>query len=250
MTGKKIITLSFCSLIACGLSLSSSCAKRNPVAKREVALKREAPLPPVKSTPTPAPTSTPTAMPPQPAEVREKIARVYQKTVVLSAEDDRPFISGDFNGDGSQDLMAVVKPADGRLIEINRELANWIIRDLHPGDRPATSKVNMPHPMPKTTTPLRPTTVTADDILVAVIHGYGRDGWRTPEAHQTFLLRNAAGSKIHMESMASLLGSTKNKRKLPPIQGDVIMEQIAGEEGILYWTGSKYAWYSFSSPQS
>ena len=38
------------------------------------------------------------------------------------------------------------------------------------------------------------------NVLLAVIHGYGTNDWRDPQATQTFLLKNVVGSDLRVES--------------------------------------------------
>ena len=38
-----------------------------------------------------------------------------------------------------------------------------------------------------------PLRVEENELLLAVIHGYGTQGWRDAQATQTYLLKNAAG---------------------------------------------------------
>ena len=88
------------------------------------------------------------------------------------------FIDGDFNGDGSRDLAVVIKPAPNKLADLNEEFPNWILKDPFSSDQPRIPRLR----------------VAADDTLLAVIHGYGPNGWRDSQATQTFLLKNAVGS--------------------------------------------------------
>jgi hypothetical protein len=38
--------------------------------------------------------------------------------------------------------------------------------------------------------------------------------------------------------------ASKSKPKLPRLRGDTISETFGGKEGILFWTGAKYAWHA------
>ena len=90
--------------------------------------------------------------------------------------------------------------------------------------------------------PNKPVHAEKEDSLLAIIHGVGAQGWRAPEAKQTFLLKNGAGSNMTVLALKPLLAS-KGKAKLPPMRGDTISQTIGGRPGILFWTGAKYAWY-------
>jgi hypothetical protein len=172
---------------------------------------------------------------PTQADVRSAIARIYKDAVVVDAN---RFVVGDFNGDGSEDVAVVVKPATGALAEINSEVANWILED--------PQKVVLPDPNKKVQplAPLsKPTRVEQSDTLLAVIHGYGPSGWRDPKSRQTYLLKNAVGSNLKTHQLAGMLKASSSIAKLPKLRGDVINETIGEESGFIYYTGAKYAWY-------
>ncbi|HEY0406227.1 MAG TPA: hypothetical protein VGC89_10895, partial [Pyrinomonadaceae bacterium] len=65
--------------------------------------------------------------PPKPEEVSAVVARVYKDAVTVDAGRQPLFVVGDFNGDDSQDIAVVVRPAKGKLEELNSEVANWIL---------------------------------------------------------------------------------------------------------------------------
>jgi hypothetical protein len=201
-------------------------------------------------TPAPAPqpqdrsASEPIVLPPPKlTEVREVIERVYRGAVTVYAKSDKHLIAGDFNGDQSQDIAVMVKPGAGKLADINSDLANWIIVDAQLVTTLATKRLMRP-------TPPAPVKVKPNDLLLAVIHGYGSTGWRDPQARQTYLLRNAVGSDMKLQPLKTALNARTDKRKLPRLRGDVVMEKMAGQTGILYWTGAKYAWYPLTSSGS
>jgi hypothetical protein len=154
---------------------------------------------------------------PTDAEVREAIKRNYEDAAVIDNSRPIPFLVGDFNGDNSEDIAIVVKPGKGKLSKLNSEYANWILEDprqpVHIKDlktRPAS------------------VTVSDKDSLLAVIHGVKSEGWRSAIAKQTYLLKNAAGESFEKQS----------SRK-----GDVIREKLDGADGVIYFTGAKYAWH-------
>jgi hypothetical protein len=176
------------------------------------------------------------ALPPKPDEVKEVVARVFGKAASPDTTHNPSFVVGDFNGDGSEDLAVEVKAGDGKLAEINNELANWILEDPRNVFIPGRdSAVRTP--------PNKPVRAEKGDTLLAIIHGVGARGWRNPEAKQVFLLKNGAGSDMTAQAAKSLRGS-KEKQKLPPLKGDAIRQTIGGKPGLLVWTGAKYAWYS------
>ena len=217
--------------------LSSGCARSTP------AVMREKPIPP-EPTPTPD-TTTARNMPdlpaPEPAEIDRAIERVFKGVVTIETNRNPYFMVGDFNGDLSQDLVVVVKPAPGRLSEINDELANWILVD----------PVRLAKPVPKglpyaqlhtEMVRQRPARVDEGDVLLAVIHGFQSKGWRDPQATQTYVLKGAAGDKMGTQARKQIVWAG-NEKRLPRIWGDVIAQTVGGQNGFLYYNGAKYAWY-------
>jgi hypothetical protein len=226
----KLFSLIFLvAVIVCG------CVKPPEQPRAEQPAPPEAVQPPAPAAEEPKPEPALKLTPPAPGEVRNAIARTYQNAVIV---DTGRFFVGDFNGDGFQDVAVVVKPAEGMLAELNNEVANWILEE--------PQKVVLPDPT-KTTQQLPhrpdPTRVEQSDILLAVLHGYGPAGWRDPRARQTYLLKNAVGNNMKSEQLAQVLRMVRAKGTLPKLRGDVISEAIAGESGLLYYTGAKYAWY-------
>jgi hypothetical protein len=175
--------------------------------------------------------------PPKPEEVSRAVARVYKDAVAIDVSSPPGYIVGDFNGDGSQDLAVVVRPAKGKLEEINSEVANWIMEDPR--------KVALPDPH-KSVQPLpprpAPVKAEADDLLLTIIHGYKQEGWRNPAAQQAYMLYDAVGSSMTPVPLKELQRATKSKSELSK-SGDVIKQTLEGEPGFLYWTGAKYAWH-------
>jgi hypothetical protein len=189
------------------------------------------------ASPTPSPTLVnKTSTPPNSTEIRDTVARVFER--VATPDPSHPgFAIGDFNGDGSEDLAVAIRSSENSLGEINNELANWLLEDPRNVVIPkATSTVRNPSP--------KPVRAEKGDTLLAIIHGVGPQGWRAPEAKQTFVLKNGAGLNMLVQSARSLRNSGQ---KLPPLKGDVIKETIGSKSGFVFWTGAKYGWFS-SSP--
>ena len=177
----------------------------------------------------PSPQSTPLRLPEvttaKLSEVQDAVRRVFKDAAVIDTKYNPNFLAGDFNGDMSQDIAVILKPAPGKLDEINQEFPPWLLRDPR-GNRSER-------------TPLR---IEEGEVLLAVIHGYGTNDWRDPEATQTFLLKNVVGSDLKVESGKEFVKAHSGKR-LPRPQGDLIGERLQGAEGYLYFASATYSWY-------
>jgi hypothetical protein len=171
-------------------------------------------------------------------EVNEAIQRVYLGAVAIDSSASPAFIPGDFNGDGSQDLVVRVKPVNGALVKLNSEYANWIVEDPRTIILPDPQKAVQKLPKP----PARPS-IEPDDLLLLVLHGYREEGWRHPFARQTFLLKNSVGENLHRQASNETSNASGEAKAIPKAHGDVIIEKLAGHDGFLYWTGAKYAWH-------
>ena len=175
----------------------------------------------------PTPESTPvrltsTAAPKLP-EVQDTIKRVFKDAAVLDQSHNPNFVMGDFNGDASQDLAVIIKPVN--LEEMNQELPPWLIRS------PRVNKADR-----------APLKIEKDEPLLAVIHGYGTNDWRDPEATQTFVLKNVVGDDLKVHSGKEFVTANAG-RKLPRAQGDLIGEIVQGTQGYLYYAVSTYSWF-------
>ena len=169
-------------------------------------------------------TKPPDTSPPTLDEVQQAVRRVFKDSALLDSNHKPNYIAGDFNGDLSQDLAVVLKVAPGKIAEMNEELPMWMLRD--PFAQAGT-------PRPK---------VEEKDILLAIIHGYGPNGWRDSEATQTYLLKNAAGSQMAVQPGKEFVAANQGK-KLPRLHGDLISETVHGTPGFLYYANTTYAWY-------
>ena len=208
-----IVTVSF-------LAFLSACSSPAPKPKTEAP-----PSAAFQSTPeSAAPPLTPSVAPaPKLPEVQNAIKRVFKDAAVLHPNHNPNFFSGDFNGDASQDLVVILKPV--KLDEMNRQFAPWMVRD----------------PRSSLSTRARPA-VKQDEALVAVIHGFGNNDWRDPEATQTFVLKNVVGNDMQVKTAKEFIEANTG-RKLPRPQGDLIGETVDGTPGYLYYATSNYSWY-------
>ena len=182
----------------------------------------EAP-PNYQPTPQASPVRMGIAQTPKLVEVQDAVKRIFKDAAVVDASYNPSYLAGDFNGDTSQDIAVIIKPA--KLDDMNQELPPWLVRE------PRSKKAKIIR--------LR---IEKDEALLAVIHGYGTNDWRDPQATQTFLLKNVVGSGLHVESGKQFADSNSGK-KLPRPQGDLIAETLQGTSGYLYYATATYAWY-------
>ena len=195
----------------------------------------EQPIPsPSTATSTPAEAST--TVPTRPAaaapsgreEIDETLRRVFGSALRAEPGPAFPrFFVGDFNADDVEDLAVVALPAPGALPAINDPLAPWIIRDAQrptPASVSASAAVNG---------------VEQDDVLLAVVHGYGGSAWRSPDARHGYILRHALGEQMRARPAGEVIAVTEPGARAV---GDVIAGVIDGRAGFLYWTGTRYLW--------
>lgn len=203
------------------------CLLASGCAKTETALIEQRPA----YQPPPAPQATnqllvPKVTAPKLIEVEDAVRRVFKDAAVIDQNSNPGFIVGDFNGDESEDLAVVLKPAPGQLPAMNEEYPAWLLRD----------------PFGATPTSSGHLRIEDTDTLLAVIHGYGANDWRDNQATQTYLLKNAAGPGLSSKSARDFLKENSG-RKLPRINGDVITETVRGARGCLYYGTATYSWY-------
>lgn len=203
-------------IVACSFMLACS-AEKKPIAEAVPA-----------ATPTPAEQSQQMAKlpPPQMAEAQAAVKRVFKEMVVIDDNHKPAFVAADFNGDLSEDLAVVVKPASDKIPELNEEFPPWILRDPF-----GTTESRSPR--------LR---IADKEQLLAVIHGYGPKGWRDPQATQTFLLKNVVGSDMGVQELKEFTAANQGKA-LPQLRGAVVGEVLDGKSGYLYYAGGTYSWY-------
>ncbi len=190
----------------------------------------------------PTPSVAPILAPPPTTDINNKLAQIFQGAVQLDTTQPVNSFSGDFNGDGSEDIVIVVKPVADKLADINSEVANWILEDPQQIVLPDQTKATQILPPPAA-----PPRVQAADVLLTVIHGHKETGWRNPAAQQTYLLKNAVGRKLHRESLQE--ARTGYKTLAPRLHGDIVDEELNGAHGCLFWAGAKYVWFPLPQPK-
>jgi len=174
----------------------------------------------------PDPVHLPNLSPPKVLDVQVAVKRVFKDAVVIDTSRSPSFLAADFNGDLSQDIAVVLTVAPGKLAAMNEEFPAWILRD----------------PFVPVTPGLQRLRIEENDLLLAVIHGYGPDEWRDQQATQTCLLKNAVGSGMEVSPGKEFMAANKEK-KVPRVHGDLIAEVLRGTSGYLYYAGESYSWY-------
>jgi hypothetical protein len=159
-------------------------------------------------------------------EVQEAVSRVFKDAVSIDESRQPSFIAADFNGDRSQDIAVILKPAEAKLSDMNQQFPPWILKDPFLTPEPG----------------MKPLRITSEEVLLAVIHGHEDKGWRHPQATQTYLLKNAAGEGMLVRSKGEVAAAHPGK-PLPQLKGDLIGESVNGQSGYLYYAGSTYLWY-------
>jgi len=168
------------------------------------------------------------------AEVDGALRRIFGSRVV-SRKQAGCFVTGDFNGDGSPDLAVVVRAGRSKLETINDPLSNWTIQDaaqafFPPLNQRVVFKAKSARPV-----------VRPKEPLIAVIHGYGPQGWRDALARQSYLVRNAGGGPLHaIPAPGPIEGAPAS------IVRSQIIYEYSARPGFLFWTGSQYAWLAIA----
>jgi hypothetical protein len=205
-----------------GLAMLVACCFVFACAKPEQPKQQESPAPQIAEASPPRQISLAPTLP----EVQEAVRRIFKDAALVNTDRNPNFVEGDFNGDRSQDIAIVLKPAPGKLSKMNEELPAWILKDPFVAAQPG---------MP----PLR---VTENETLLAVVHGYGVNGWRDPQATQTYLLKNAVGPDVKTQPKSEFLIANQGKQ-MPRLPGDLIGEVLRGRAGYLYFAEVTYSWY-------
>ena len=163
------------------------------------------------------------------------LERVYRGAV--AAAEPATFVTGDFNGDGSEDIAIAVTPVAGKIEEINSEFANWILAD--PQRAAVFDPKKRTQSLPAQTGPVR---VRAGEALLAIVHGNGANGWRDRDATQSYLLKNAAATGMQVFPLKNFPPALKVKENGAKSRADIISGTLSRKAGFLYWATGKYAW--------
>jgi hypothetical protein len=242
MSARKAILASPCLVVVTWSVALCGCA--TPPAQPLV----EQPLEPQKSQAVslaPEPKEMPELPPPRLEDVQQAVKRIFKDAVVIDESRNPNSLVGDFNGDLSQDLAVILRPAKGRLSELNQEFPNWIAREPLQEVLPKSKLLARPgaaRPSPNTAAG-QTIRFQQSDVLLAIIHGYGPTGWHDPQATQTHLLRDVVGANIRTLPFKGAVKAYKGIKPFPTIHGDLIQETLIGQSGFLHFAGGIYGWY-------
>jgi len=229
----RSFSLSVLSTFMVGILLAlQGCSASNPNARLEKPISSATPLPSPAASTTPAPK----LHPPTESDVKAALHRVFGDdfTPSFAGAKGIQFVVGDFNGDQSEDLAVTVRPAAGKLKEVNDELANWIIQDADKAFIPPSGKAVVTPPKQE-----RPRVESGESVL-AIIHGVGPLGWRNPEARQAYIVKHAAAT---FEGIAPSISRKALRAMHLPVETDIIKEIRNNRKGFVFWTGGVYAWH-------
>lgn len=168
--------------------------------------------------------------------VRSVVEKAFGSTVQPVTGFKPHFVTGDFNGDGAQDLAIVVR------LDRGRGGLPTDVRTINPFGYGPT-----PYPLPAP---------DAATLGLAIIHG-SKAGWQTNPAAAKFVLLGDSPVLILQAQRATEPGAANNLMSLmrkrarraradawPPAaaRGDGIVVETEATESILYWDGKTYRW--------
>jgi len=183
-----------------------------------------------------------TLIPATSLEVKAAVERVFGQDVVLFGETRPVYTSDDLNGDGVDDLAIMVTVPAKSVANINSELANWSIQDVRKADIPTvTGKLS--------TAKRKPTRVHANELLLAVIHGFGERAWRSAEAKQAFLLVNAGTDRLVGMSFTQLNALGVKLPRMSANPHEALIARSGAAWLAVYWTGAQYGSVPIKVPE-
>jgi len=169
--------------------------------------------------------------------LRATLQTSFGSAVEAAATFNPFYLTGDFNGDGAQDILIVV-----RLRGTRSELAEDV-------------KIYNPFERPKAVYPTNP--AANPTLALAIIHG-SKAGWQTSPALEKLLL--FGGSPVLILNYGRVTGLPQDRKDLmellkkrsaktraddwPPVaaKGDSIVLPTEATDSILYWNGKNYRW--------
>jgi hypothetical protein len=131
-----------------------------------------------------------------------------------------PMLTGDFNGDGSQDAVFVAAVKGGLQGESGRfRLLDPSNEYFGEGDPKITQQFASQYP--------------EGHRYMLIIHGSGKEGWRAKEPKEKFVLINLAFDHLSVGQMMM------KKKK---VVDDIGLEETGILNSVLYWNGRQYKW--------
>jgi hypothetical protein len=188
---------------------------------------------PASSTSESSPPREQHSLPPTRAEVVEAVRRVFGEVVFVPQHTE--FVAADFDGDHSEDLAAVVEVNPAAREQAEAEFANWTVQDVREPELPPSGVSTYTYVATKRRLHIR------GSHLLTVIHGYGVDGWRDPEARQAYLLTHAVGEQLGVAAMADIERQGVALPRMSANPTRTITEVINHRHVAIYWTGAQYA---------
>lgn len=159
--------------------------------------------------------TTPQAIPTN--EVQAIVSAQFGQQFVLAPS--FPILTGDFNGDGVEDIAVVVTSRDALQTDSSR------FRVIDPssdyfgvGDPKITSQFASQYP--------------GGSRYLLIIHGTGKEAWRTKEPRERFVVINISFDRISV-------GHMERKKK---VMDDIDLEETGVLNSFLYWNGRRYKW--------
>ncbi len=168
------------------------------------------------------------------AETEAVINRAFNSRVEVEGE-RRPFyLSGDFNGDGWQDIAVVVRLKDDaeqlKMTKTASVLDPWLAAAAG-ADGEEASEGGLQTDEPG---------ASAGDLALAVIHGT-KDGWKASAPESRYLLLNSVFDELRIHRGKIEVGASGGTP--PVVKGDAIYTGSEVASGIIYWDGAAYRWY-------
>ena len=130
-----------------------------------------------------------------------------------------PVLTGDFNGDGVEDIAVVVTSQAALQADSSRfKVLDPSSEYFGLGDPRITSQFASQYP--------------GGSRYLLILHGMGKDAWRVKEPKERFVLINMKFDRISN-------GHFEKKKK---IMADINLEETGVLNSFLYWNGHRYKW--------